>query len=864
MRSFGLRIKAVSNGDSDNGVVGGGLLEKDLEFKPSFDKYLKAMESVKTVKEKKLQHKLSGHKLKDDSERNNTALLGRTERSAKLRFQESVDKESTSEILEKDKPRKTGNADVAQEYTFSSKRDYKERVTRESNVKFVVKQSSGDSNVKKSTRGAKREHWLSNKQTSSMNAELDLNRDKNKKIQNLQRIPVVLGDVRRNRSAHGTNKEFSYHQSSPKILRKDRVTEGVEVVLRNNKISRKLVRNQVQIDENSDNESMEKKGLLSRRNQVLLDNGGAEDMEVERAAFKSLEEYSDIAFKPRSKMEIEERLQKLAKCLNGADIDIPEWMFSKMMRSARIKYSDHSIVRIIQILGKFGNWRRVLQVIEWLQMRERFKSHRLRYIYTTALNVLGKAQRPVEALNVFHAMQQQMSSYPDLVAYHCTAVALGQAGHIEQLFDVIDSMRSPPKKKFKMSALEKCDPRLEPDIVVFNAVLNACVQRKQWEGAFWVLQQLKQQGIQPSTATYGLIMEVMFASGKYNLVHEFFRKVQKSSMPNALVYKVLVNTLWKEGKIDEAVLAVQDMERRGIVGSAALYYDLARCLCGAGRCQEALLQIEKICKVANKPLVVTCTGLLQACLDSGNVQNAVYIFNQMTQFCSPNLVTCNIMLKAYLEHGLFEEAKELFRKMTEDISNIRSRHDDKIRVMIDIYSFNLMLDACATKKSWDDFEYVYERMLYHGYHFNGKRHLRMILDASRAGKGKALEMTWKHLAATNRIPPVPLIKERFCLMVEKEDIRSAVACITSKDMGDMQGFCRNSWLNLLKENAQRFTRESVVKLMWEASEVVDRVRSNQPNPNPIPIPLLQNLFTSCNDFLKTHSRLLQVNSKSSK
>lgn len=29
---------------------------------------------------------------------------------------------------------------------------------------------------------------------------------------------------------------------------------------------------------------------------------------------------------------------------------------------------------------------------------------------------------------------------------------------------------------------------------------------------------------------------------------------------------VLVQALWREGKIDEAVLAVKDMERRGIVG----------------------------------------------------------------------------------------------------------------------------------------------------------------------------------------------------------------------------------------------------------------------------------------------------------
>lgn len=109
----------------------------------------------------------------------------------------------------------------------------------------------------------------------------------------------------------------------------------------------------------------------------------------------------------------------------------------------------------------------------------------------------------------------------------------------------------------------------------------------------------------------------MLACGKYNLVHEFFRKVEKSSIPNALNYKgmrhnfcisqilfgynvhlnlsVLVNALWKEGKPDDAVSVVQDMERRGIVGSASLYYDLARCLCSAGRPQAALHQVHTIC-----------------------------------------------------------------------------------------------------------------------------------------------------------------------------------------------------------------------------------------------------------------------------
>ena len=117
-----------------------------------------------------------------------------------------------------------------------------------------------------------------------------------------------------------------------------------------------------------------------------------------------------------------------------------------------------------------------------------------------------------------------------------------------------------------------------------------------------------------SVYSNSLVLQVMLVCGKYNLVYEFFNKVEKSSIHGALNYKgtsynfylimlsiidisdpllsvVLVNALWREGKIDEAVMAVKDMESRGIVGSASLYYDLARCLCSGGRCKEALLQV---------------------------------------------------------------------------------------------------------------------------------------------------------------------------------------------------------------------------------------------------------------------------------
>ncbi|KAJ1284743.1 hypothetical protein BS78_03G228400 [Paspalum vaginatum] len=506
----------------------------------------------------------------------------------------------------------------------------------------------------------------------------------------------------------------------------------------------------------------------------------------DRAAFKTFEVFTDVRDRPRIlRMEMEERIQKLASRLNATDVNTPEWKFSKMIHDAEIKFSDHSILRIVQMLGRYGNWKRVLQVVEWLQSRERFKSYKSRYIYTTVLDVLGKAKRPVEALNVFYTMQ----------------------------------------------------------------VLNACVQQKQWEGAFWVLQQLKEKNIRPTNTTYGLVMEVMLACGKYNLVYEFFNKMEKSSIPGALNYKVLVNALWREEKIDEAVMAVKDMESRGIVGSASLYYDLARCLCSVGRCKEALLQVDKICKVANKPLVVTYTGLIQTCIDNGSMENAKYIFNEMCNYCSPNTVTCNIMLKSYVMHGMLEDARDLLQNILN--GRVRSKADSSQVAAADKFTFNTFMEACAEAKRWNDFEYAFREMLLNKYHFDERRHLRMVLDAYRNGKEQLLDDLWRYLCHHNRDPPAPVIMERFCLKLVQGDTMAAISCVRRFKEGKIHNTSSKSWLKLLNQNADRLKEEHVTKLVGELNSLV---RSSSSSDS---ISLYEKILSSCTAFLSAGAAVVE-------
>jgi pentatricopeptide repeat protein len=78
---------------------------------------------------------------------------------------------------------------------------------------------------------------------------------------------------------------------------------------------------------------------------------------------------------------------------------------SRLMHSARLKWTEGRLLRLVQLLGYKGNWRRAIQVVHWVHCREHFKHCKSRHVYTTLLDVLGKCWRPVEALNMFNVMR---------------------------------------------------------------------------------------------------------------------------------------------------------------------------------------------------------------------------------------------------------------------------------------------------------------------------------------------------------------------------------------------------------------------------------------------------------------------------
>ncbi|BBN09640.1 protein MpPPR_50 [Marchantia polymorpha subsp. ruderalis] len=473
----------------------------------------------------------------------------------------------------------------------------------------------------------------------------------------------------------------------------------------------------------------------------------------------------------RDDMNESKQLEWLAKQLNNVGTRTDGVHFSRLMRSGGLKITDGRAVVLLQMLGARGNWRRAMQVVQWLSTRNQYPQTKSRYVFTTLLAVLGKTRRPFEALKVFKTMLEETSIYPDMAAYHSIAVTLGQAGFLEELLDLIPSLRKGPRSTKYLLNL-KNHGALSPDIIIYNAVLNACVSHKDWKCALWVLDEIRREKLHPNSASYGLAIEVMVKAGKLNLAFETLEIMEQSGCyPNSLTYKVLVEGLGRARKPDAAVALVKRMEQRGMVATSGVYFALASTLCMSGQWKEAVLQVGRLAELSDRPLVATYTGLITACEKAGHWEDAISVFQYMQQVCAPNIGTYNVMIALYGRHNLFREAKRLYDRLKLGRLSPRKMYKSAALLAPDMFTYDAMLGACAVCSEWESLESTYQEMLSQGYELTSKRHTWILEALSKSGKHDLVEAMFTRILSKNETVPSEIYRiiTCSCILVRRDE-----------------------------------------------------------------------------------------------
>lgn len=538
-----------------------------------------------------------------------------------------------------------------------------------------------------------------------------------------------------------------------------------------------------------------------------------DDVEVDEGWLEQ-ESTSNVPPPKRSRTEAE-TIRFFIERLSSIQLSAKDWRLSKIMKQSGLLFTEKQMLTIVAGLGERGQWKHAMSLVEWVYNTKEHKHHKSRFVYTKLLAILGKARRAQEALKLFNFMREDRHIYPDMAAYHSIAVALGQAGLLKELLNIIQLMKEKPKK-VKNMRYKNWNPELQPDIVVYNAVLNACVPSQQWKGVSWVFEQLRKDGLRPNGPTYGLAMEVMLHSGKYDLVHEFFRKMKRSGQAlKALTYKVLVKSFWKEGKVDEALEAVRDMERRGIIAMSCVYHELAWCLCFHGRCQEAILEVEKLKDIQfNRSLEVCFTGMILAAFNGGHLCDCFTIYEHCKKSCKPDIGIVNAVLQVYGRSDMFMEAKELFEEIKRKSPGSGNHLKDSGSSLLNpsAHTFSLMLQASASAEQWEYFEYVYREMILFGHQFNQRKHPYLLVEASRHGKGHLLEHAFDTILEAGEVPSPLFFTEILFLAVVQNDYDKVTVIVNSMIHTSFR-VSKRQWSEVLAAYSDRITKDSLNQLL---------------------------------------------------
>lgn len=280
-------VRALLEGGSDGKSVGGAILEKESEFKPSFDEYLKVMETVKTVRDKR-QDSTGSEKLRE------TPLADGNGKGVKLSvFGGRFEKEKKSRAAEKDG-------------SFKGRDGFKKQ---DSTVKKVGEMNgrSGDKQrslvgTTKLMQGRETEHRDQPKQHNRLEEEEeepdidDYNQGMRSRIENKARSSETSEKKRADDSRWG-------YRSSSEVVERKRIEAGSSNKPREG-FERSRARNGSPSDERP-----------NMRTEAFSKRGEDKSLNVERAAFRYLGEEDSCPKdgRQRPRAEMDEKIQKLAK-----------------------------------------------------------------------------------------------------------------------------------------------------------------------------------------------------------------------------------------------------------------------------------------------------------------------------------------------------------------------------------------------------------------------------------------------------------------------------------------------------------------------------------------------------------------------
>ena len=253
--------------------------------------------------------------------------------------------------------------------------------------------------------------------------------------------------------------------------------------------------------------------------------------------------------------------------------------------------------------------------------------------YSTLMSRAVRASKPHVALRLWNMMPSTLE--PDVKAINILMNCYAKLGNVERAKQVLNEME------------------VEPNIVTFNTVLNACQKAADLDAALEIKALLDSvANIKPDAKTYTTLMATVArgksqASGQkdptiaLSLLQEMY---QRGVSPNGMTYSAFIEACGRCGRSDLALQALRLMQRQKENEKQRL----------GNTIDQYVLDNE----------VGAWTSAIHVCGKAGRWETAIRLFGSMKKLgCAPNTVTCGCLTDSLLRVGRTAETLQVLRYM---------------------------------------------------------------------------------------------------------------------------------------------------------------------------------------------------------
>ncbi|XP_020585369.1 pentatricopeptide repeat-containing protein At1g02060, chloroplastic-like [Phalaenopsis equestris] len=212
-----------------------------------------------------------------------------------------------------------------------------------------------------------------------------------------------------------------------------------------------------------------------------------------------------------------------------------------------------------------------------------------------------------------------------------------------------------------------------PDLVTFNTLIRGFCLNAMLPEAFNVFHSMHRHRCAPDVVTYNILLDGLIRAGDADAARKLFDEMQKRSsevVPNVVSYTTLMRGCCSRFMVDEAVALLGKMVDVGLKPNKMTYNTLMKGFCEAGKLDLMKSILDK--NVGFKPDICTFNTLMAAHCDAGNVEDALKLFDGLTELgMRADSATYSTVIRGLCSTGKFERAemlvdelhkKEVFRR----------------------------------------------------------------------------------------------------------------------------------------------------------------------------------------------------------